>query len=56
MKDELLDPANAKRFARELELCVAKRPGEELAREKARLESLEAKLTAAFARWEALEG
>mgnify|MGYP006272797967 CR=1 FL=1 len=33
-----------------------KRPGEELAREKARLESLETTLTAAFARWEALEG
>ena len=30
VKDEMLDPANAKRFARELELCVAKRPGEEL--------------------------
>jgi len=29
-KDELLDPANAKRFARELALCTAKRPGEEL--------------------------
>lgn len=30
VKDELLDPANAKRFARELALCVGKRPGEEL--------------------------
>ena len=30
VKDELLDPANAKRFARELALCTAKRPGEEL--------------------------
>jgi len=29
VKDELLDPANAKRFARELALCTAKRPGEE---------------------------
>ena len=33
-----------------------KRPGEELARDKATLEALEAKLAAAFARWEALEG
>jgi N-sulfoglucosamine sulfohydrolase len=30
VKDELLDPANAKRFARELALCAGKRPAEEL--------------------------
>lgn len=30
IKDELLDPANAHRFARELALCVGKRPAEEL--------------------------
>jgi len=30
VKDELLDPANAKRFARELALCTGKRPAEEL--------------------------
>lgn len=30
VKDELLDPANGKRFARELALCAGKRPGEEL--------------------------
>ncbi|MBL8240317.1 MAG: sulfatase [Bryobacterales bacterium] len=29
VKDELLAPANAKRFARELALCVGKRPAEE---------------------------
>jgi uncharacterized sulfatase len=29
VKDELLDPANAKRFARELGLCTGKRPAEE---------------------------
>ena len=33
-----------------------RRPGEELARDKARLDDLQAKLAAAFARWEALEG
>ena len=30
VKEELLDAANAKRFSRELGLCVAKRPAEEL--------------------------
>lgn len=30
VKDELLDPKNEKRFARELALCVGKRPAEEM--------------------------
>ncbi|MBI2685936.1 MAG: sulfatase [Acidobacteria bacterium] len=30
VKDELLEPANADRFARELQLCVGRRPEEEL--------------------------
>lgn len=30
VKEELLDPANAQRYARERQLCTGKRPGEEL--------------------------